>query len=123
MGFVDGRAAESVLRLCGGCSIAALAMLSWMPGPYMVRTGVLSGSEEHFLAYLLSAILVVAARPRLGLAWSAAFYILLAAVFELGQNFVPDRHPALVDFCAGSTGALLGAAILALMRKAYADAA
>lgn len=38
------------------CTLS-LALLSWTPGPYMVRSGVLSGHEEHFLAYFLSALL------------------------------------------------------------------
>ena len=73
-----GRLAQPVLWLCARGSIAALALLSWMPGEYMVRTGVLSGREEHFLAYMISAVVVFYPRPRLSPASLALFYVLLA---------------------------------------------
>jgi hypothetical protein len=114
----DHGIAELLFRLGALCSILVIVLLSWMPGPSLLRTGVLSGREEHFLAYLVSAMLVVAARPRLGLAWCITFYVLLAAVLELGQNFVSGRHPAMADFLASCTGAILGTTLLVLMRRA-----
>ena len=94
-----------------GC-VVALVVLSWMPGPYMVRTSVLSGFQEHFLAYALSGIIVAATMRRASPACVAAFFVLLAAVLELGQNFVPGRHPALEDFFASTVGALAGVGLI-----------
>ena len=78
----------SVLRVCAGCSILALAVLSWLPAHDMVRSEVLLPSEEHFLAYMLSGLLVAAAMPRYRFIHVACFYVLLATMLELGQNFV-----------------------------------
>ena len=117
-----GRLAQPVLWLCARGSIAALALLSWMPGEYMVRTGVLSGREEHFLAYMISAVVVFYPRPRLSPASLALFYVLLAGVLEIGQNFVPGRHPAAADFLASSAGAIFGIASLMLMRRSTPNA-
>ena len=38
--------------ICG----LTLAVLSWTPAKYMVRTGVLTRHQEHFLAYLFQAL-------------------------------------------------------------------
>ena len=80
------------LRLSAGCSILALAVLSWLPAQDMVRTGVLSGSQEHFLAYTISGLLVAAAVPRYRFVHVACFYVMLAAILELGQNFATRRR-------------------------------
>jgi hypothetical protein len=66
-----------------------------------VRTGILSGSQEHFLAYMISGLLMAAAVPRYRFVQVAYFYVLLAAVLELGQSFAPGRdaeaHTAFVS--------------------------
>ena len=77
----------SLLRACAGCSILAIVVLSWLPSHAMTRTGVLLPSEEHFLAYMLSGVLVAAAMPRYRFVHVACFYILLATLLELGQNW------------------------------------
>ena len=123
MKFADGSGlAQPVVWLCARGSIAALALLSWMPGQHMVRTGLLSGTEEHFLAYMISAMVIVATRPRLGPVLAAVFYVLLAGVFENGQNFAPGRSPAAADFIASSAGAIIGIATLMLMRRSMPSA-
>jgi VanZ family protein len=96
----------SSLILC----LLALAVLSWTPGVYMVRTGVLSGHTEHFLAYFLSATIISAAQRRA----TASVWIglmLYAVALELGQLYVPGRHAAAADFYASAFGAVAGAAI------------
>ena len=45
--------------ICG----LTLAALSWTPAKYMVRTGVLTRHEEHFLAYFVSGSLIAALWP------------------------------------------------------------
>src|SRR5690242_9672643 len=92
--------------------VVALVVLAWTPGQYMVRTGILSGHQEHFIAYFLSAMTISAAHARLVFpGWTALFLIFYAAVLECGQLYVPGRHPALGDFIASSTGALIGTAL------------
>jgi hypothetical protein len=105
-------------RICAGFCITALAVLSWIPGAYMIRTGVLSGHEEHFLAYLISGSVVAVAFRRsyyAGLACALGWY---AALLEIGQYVVPGRHPAFADFSASSFGALAGIGLIAAIRRA-----
>lgn len=102
------------LRFCAGCSILALALLSWLPAQDMVRTEVLSGSQEHFLAYLLSGLLVAAAMPRYRFVHVSCFYVLLAAVLELGQNFSPGRDAQTFTALVSMTGAVVGEIIARL---------
>jgi len=107
-----GSGLRRLLMACATCCIVALVVLSWIPGQYLVRTGVLSGFEEHFLAYALSGIMVAAAIRKASPVWVVAFFVLLAAMLELGQNFVPGRHPAIEDFFASTAGALAGVALV-----------
>ena len=41
-----------------------------------------------------------------------------AALLELGQYFIPGRHPAFQDFSASSLGALVGIGMIAMIRRA-----
>jgi hypothetical protein len=63
------------IRVCAGCSILALIVLSWLPAQDMMRTGLLSGSQEHFLAYMISGLLVAAAMPCYRFVHVAIFYV------------------------------------------------
>jgi VanZ family protein len=114
----------SILRVCAGCSILALAVLSWLPAHDMVRTQVLLPSEEHFLAYLLSGLLVAAAMPRYRFILVACFYVLLATTLELGQNFVPGRDPeaftAFVSMCGAIFGEVVARLISGTWRERFA---
>ena len=56
-------AGSPVARIGAWLCVLVLAVLSWTPGEYMVRTDVLTGREEHFLAYLISGA-IIAAAPR-----------------------------------------------------------
>ena len=82
----------------------------------MVRTHVLTGYEEHFLAYLVAGAIIAAAprgSPPLG---TGILLWLYAGVLELGQNFVPGRHPAIEDFAASALGALVGIVLTTVLR-------
>ena len=111
----------SDLRVCAGCSILVLAVLSWLPGQEMVRTGVLLPSEEHFLAYLLSGLLVASAMPRYRFVHVACFYILLAAVLELGQNLVPGRDPDAFSAFVSMCGAIVGEVVARLINSSWRE--
>jgi hypothetical protein len=96
--------------------IVLLALLSWLPGNEMVRTGV-SGGVEHAVAYFGTAIIMALAyreRPRLLVQF---FRIgVLAGIFEVGQLYVPGRTAAFLDFAAGSAGAVLGGVFMWALR-------
>jgi hypothetical protein len=111
----------SPLRVCAGCSILALVVLSWLPGQAMVRTGVLSPSDEHFLAYMISGLLVAAALPRFRFVHVACFYVLLAGVLELGQNFVPGRDAETFAALVSMWGAIVGEVIARLISGSWRE--
>lgn len=98
----------SLLRLTAGLSLAALPILSWLPAEDLVRTGFLSGHQEHFLAYMASGLLLATAVPRYRFVNVAIFYGLLAIVLEGGQIFVPGRHPEVVTAIVSMAGAVAG---------------
>ena len=94
-------------------SAVVLAVLSWTPGQHIVRTGILSGTEEHFVAHLIAATAVSAALRHANL----ILLILLALVgyaglLELGQYLVPGREPAIRDFAASALGVTIGVGIV-----------
>src|SRR5476651_316411 len=97
----------------------ALGVLSWTPGYYMVRTGILSTHQEHFLAYLLSALTISAAQGRgAPAAWPVFALVCYAGILELGQIYVPGRHPAIADFSASSLGAIVGIVLASALARA-----
>ena len=96
------------LRVCAGCSILALAVLSWLPADDLMRTGIITGSQEHFLAYAMSGMLVAAAMPRYRFVHVAIFYVLLATILELGQNFAPGRDAETFTAFVSMSGAVVG---------------
>lgn len=114
---------QMFLRSAAVCSLVALPLLSWLPSQDMLRTGVLSGSQEHFLAYMLSALLVAAAMPRYRFVHVACFYALLATVLELGQNFAPGRDAevftALVSMWGAVSGEIVARLITGVWREKY----
>jgi VanZ family protein len=85
----------------------------------MVRTGVLLPSEEHFLAYMLSGLLVAAAMPRYRFVHVACFYILLAGLLELGQNLVPGRDPEAFTAFVSTCGAIVGEVVARLINGSW----
>jgi VanZ family protein len=103
--------------------LLALAVLSWTPGSIMVRTGILSTHQEHFLAYLLSALTISIAQGRfMPAAWPGFALVCYAGVLEMGQLYVPGRHPAFADFMASSLGAISGILLALLFARAAARA-
>jgi VanZ family protein len=109
-------AGSLVARIGAWLSVLALAVLSWTPGQYMVRTDVLTGHEEHFLAYLIANAIIAAATRGSTPLRTAILLWLYAGVLELGQNFVPGRHPAIEDFVVSASGALVGIVLTTVLR-------
>ncbi|HXW70647.1 MAG TPA: VanZ family protein [Methylocella sp.] len=101
----------TLARAAGYCGVAAIIILSLVPGPDRPHTG-LPGPAEHFLAYCLTAMaFAVGARPMAQrLAFGAALSV-LACSMEVLQHFVPGRHPSIKDAIASSAGGFLGLAL------------
>ena len=98
------------LGLAAVVGVAALVALSWVPGDLRPQTGG-GRTLEHACAYFVVAgVLAVACPPPRGLL-TACGLVLLAAVLEIGQLWIPGRDATLSDFLASATGALLGAAL------------
>ena len=63
---------------------------------------------EHFLAYMISGLLVAAAVPRYRFVHVACFYVFLAAILEFGQNFAPGRDAETLTALISMSGAVVG---------------
>ena len=82
----------------------------------VIRTG-LNDKVLHFSAYTLLAAVPVFGFPlRTGLPAAAAM-ILLGAILDLAQNFVPGRSFDLYDILANTLGVLIGIALGLLTRR------
>jgi VanZ family protein len=82
----------------------------------------------HVAAYAVLGLLLIRALIGPGRGWSsprAALGIVIATLYgvsdEVHQAFVPDRAPTLIDVCLDALGALLGSAVLAVLRLARAS--
>lgn len=103
-----------VLPYAFGFCLVLLAVLSWLPGDDLPRTGF-AGKFEHFVAYAGTMLIG-------GLAWpdrrrapmlvgGLACY---AAFMELGQLLAPGRHASVWDFLAGTMGIVTTTILLRL---------
>jgi hypothetical protein len=81
-----------------------------------VRTGA-PGQLEHFGAYAGATWLVAVSVTDRHVRWLGLLYIVLAAVLELGQLYVPGRTSQVIDFAASSSGAVVGIWLGTLMRQ------
>ncbi|MBM3621133.1 MAG: VanZ family protein [Alphaproteobacteria bacterium] len=98
-----------------GCCLLLLAVLSWLPGEDLPRSG-LSGKVEHVVAY--AGTMLVG-----GLAWPSRRHAVrltggltaYAALMELGQLVAPGRHASILDFIAGAVGVVTAALLLRLV--------
>lgn len=101
-----------------GCT-SVLAALAWLPPRAVTRT-VLGGHAEHLLAYLGTAIVLGLTFPRSPrLAMQGALLVAYAAILEAGQMYAPGRHASLLDFAFSSTGVVMGALLLWMVRRRF----
>jgi len=104
------------VRLLAWIGLIALALLSWLPGDEMIRSG-LGGRLEHVLAYAcVSSVVALAYSSRIGFKALAALLTLYAGVLEIGQIFAAGRHAAVLDFLASTTGILIGTSLHTFIR-------
>lgn len=107
-------ALRRVLPYAFASCLLILALLSWLPGDELPRTG-LAGKFEHFVAYAGTMLIG-------GLAWSdrrrtpmlVGGLMSYAAIMELGQLVAPGRHASVWDFLAGTAGIVTSAILLRL---------
>lgn len=90
-------------------AIAAIIVLSLVPGQLQVRTGV-SRHLEHFAAYFAVAgvLAFVWGQALLGLFSIGVLLMGLAAAMELAQVVVPGRTARLSDLAASDLGVAAG---------------
>jgi len=110
------RAARALSWVC----VVLLAVLSLTPADEMIRTGF-DHHLEHFVAYAgAAAIAAFGHGLRRGEIRVALWFALYAGLLECLQNFSPGRHPAIEDAVVSASGALCGAALIALLRRSAA---
>lgn len=93
-------------RIAACLGVIAIIIVSLVPGELRPSIGI-ANAMEHVIAYLVvGALLMVSRRAH----WRSILgLIVLAGVMELAQTSIPGRSCDVIDFVAGSSGALLGA--------------
>jgi VanZ family protein len=70
---------------------------------------------------MISGLFVATAMPRYRFVQVALFYVLLAAVLEFGQNFVPGRDAEVFTAVISMSGAVVGEIIARLVNGAWRE--
>lgn len=118
--MVNQRKIQSLFKLIGLLAVVVLIALSLVPGDLRPHTGA-PGPFEHIAAYSLTAGFLAYG---FGKSRNPVVIILGLSIFsgavEIAQIYIPDRHPAFVDFLASTAGALIGAALAWTILRALA---
>ena len=96
-----------MLKIATGCSWAVLSILSLVPGRYRPHTGLPHPVElivAFFLVGLLTRFTLQDTRSR----WQVLAFVVVAALFQVSQAWIPGRSARLSDWAISSTGAFLG---------------
>lgn len=110
------RLLSTFLRIAFVACLIALPVLAWLPAAVMARS-ILGGHAEHFIAYLgTTTVMGLALQKRRHLALQCALLIAYAALLEVGQLYSPGRHASLQDFAFSSSGVIVGALLLWMVR-------
>jgi VanZ family protein len=109
-------------RAAGWVCVGVLIVLSLIPGNERPHTGLPSSQIEHFIAYCGTATLLglgyPTAKARFGM---VAMLAALAAILEMTQQWLPDRHAQFIDFAASAAGACLGMLAVAVVDRGIAS--
>lgn len=100
----------------GVFSIVGIA--SVVPGRIEFRTGA-PPEMEHVLAYAVAGGVFAVVYGRKGVPLAAAVLIIGAVVFELAQNFVPERTPRVIDAACSITGSMIGLMVGLVLRRLW----
>jgi hypothetical protein len=87
--------------------IAGLVFVTWCPPHLRPHFG--SANMERFAAFFVTAAAFVFGFPRRG-GWIALGVVLVAAILEVGQLFIPGRDAHLRDALVKCVGGLSGVA-------------
>jgi VanZ family protein len=93
-------------------TLLGVAILSLVPPPYKVTSGIFDNHGDHALAYCAAAFAVwvlAGMRGRRALIFVAL--CIFAGLMEGCQALSPGRTPAIGDFLASCTGVALGCAV------------
>jgi VanZ family protein len=109
---------EKTLRFVGWLGIAAIGVLSTLPGDARPHLGTdIPGQAEHFLAYFTtSCVLALGYRKREHVAPIVLGLMAYASVLEVAQLWIPGRMSRLIDFVASASGVLAGMGVIEFMR-------
>ena len=106
-------------RACAWLCIAAIAILSLLPGASIQRSD-LGGHAEHVLAYAGTATVFSFAYRMLGPHRTFLMLTACAACLEYLQRFSPGRTSSFFDFLYSMAGVALGVAVFLLGRSVMA---
>jgi len=103
------RSGHFLFRIAGWILVAAIVVLSLLPGQDRPHSGV-PGEFEHLFAYLVTAVVLGIAYPeRKTQVKFALFLVVLSAAMEICQLWIPGRQSELAGFLGSSCGgAILG---------------
>jgi VanZ family protein len=101
---------ENVLRFTGLLGVAAIAVLSLLPGDARPDLGsYVPGQLNHFLAYVVTASMLASGnRSRTHVINILLGLIAYAGLLEIAQLWIPGRTSRLSDFVVSALGALIG---------------
>jgi VanZ like family len=109
-------------RAIGLTCVAAIVVLSHLPGDERSRTGA-SGQIEHVAAYFGAAVLLALGfRTMRDRDAALSLPVGLAAVLEVIQRLIPGRHSQFMDWFASSFGAAFGIVAVILMERVLLSA-
>ncbi len=109
---------QKMLQFVAWGAVVAIGALSLVPGELRPHTGA-PGYLEHVAAYVITVTLISLAYPRRSVVVIIALFSVYAAILETAQLFIPGRHSSVSDWIAGSIGALIGAAVTALVLRLW----
>jgi VanZ family protein len=108
-------------RAIGLACMAAIVVLSLLPGSDRPHTGLPSGQIEHTFAYFGTAVfLALGFRATKGRVAAISLLVGLAAVLEVIQRLIPARHSQFIDWLASSFGAGTGVLAVILIERLLA---
>jgi VanZ family protein len=110
-------------RIALALALAAITLLALMPAPEVPVT-TFWDKADHVIAFVVLALLAVAAFPQLSPGRQLVPALLgYGASLELIQSLLPTRSGSLLDLAADAVGVALGLGLIALLQPRLAPKA